>query len=212
MAYSPSPQPTPFIASENVLHFGRHSATPPLSQPLSKRDKRRNATMERLNDINATFALNREAHSRAQLNSLTRDINYISRADLYQPKLLDDTADEIYAAAEASIAKTNQLGLRSGTLAGGFGDGEARAGTGKWAAIFTQQVNDAMEERDAQLTALAVCLPSCTKIQDSRYLHVCNYECSSIQFLCPRANRHILRIDTKTPLIHYMKIVAGQSE
>ncbi|MCJ1354138.1 MAG: hypothetical protein MMC33_004125 [Icmadophila ericetorum] len=155
MAYSPSPQSTPLIASENVLHFGRHSATPPPSQPISKRDKRRNATMERLNDINLTFTMNREAHSRAQLNSLTRDMNYISRVDLYQPKLLDDTADEIYGATEATIAETSRLGLRSGTINGSLVDGEARAGTGKWAAIFTQQVNDAMEERDAQLTALA---------------------------------------------------------
>ena len=113
--------------------------------------------MERLNDINASFNVNREAYSRIQLNSLSRDMNYISRADLYQPKPLDDSADEIYAATTASTADNNHISIRSGGAINGLTDGEPRAGTGKWSAIFIQEINNAMEERDAQLTETAVC-------------------------------------------------------
>ena len=111
--------------------------------------------MERLNDITISFNANREAYSRIQLNSLSRDMNFISRADIYQPKPLDDSADEIYAATTASTMDNTVV--RGGGTINGLADNEARAGTGKWSAIFTQEINNAMEERDAQLTQTVVC-------------------------------------------------------
>ena len=113
--------------------------------------------MERLNDITNSFNVNRDTYSKNQLNSLSRDMNYITRANIYQPHLLDDTADDIFAAINSSINDVVNNGMRGGALMNGFGDAEMRNGSGRWSTVFTQEINNAMEERDAQLTQLMVC-------------------------------------------------------
>ena len=137
------------------MQLNRLSTTPPLPLLVSKRDKKRLAALERLNDISASFALNRDAHYRTQLQSLQLDMNYINHADPYQNKPLEDTADEICAEITSSLIGNAHGGIRSGARATDF---EAPPGLGKWSAIFPQEVNNAMEERDTQLTELAVWL------------------------------------------------------
>ena len=112
--------------------------------------------MERLNDITNSFNVNRDMYSKNQLNSLSRDMNYITRANIYQPHPLEDTADDIFAAINNSVTDIINNGMRGGALMNGFGDAETRTGSGKWSAIFTHEINNAMEERDAELTQLMV--------------------------------------------------------
>ena len=140
--------------STTLLHHPRTSATPPLSLPITKRDKRRNATMERLNDISQSFNANREAYSKMQLSALTRDIQYIQRADIYHHPL-DDLTDEVDTTGN-STSDNAHPGLR-GEVSNGSLTNEPRAGWGKWRARFVQEINNAMEERDVQLTEVAVC-------------------------------------------------------
>ena len=141
MAYSPSPGPSGFGA--NLLSARRPSATPPLSQqPLSKRDKRRIAIENRLKDISASFASNRDAHLRSQLNALSKDIVFINRADPYQNGILDDGLDD--------------LGGGGSSIAAGAVDRDMRVPLGKHALQFVNDINDAMEERDAGLTNVHV--------------------------------------------------------
>ena len=124
--------------------------------------------MERLNDITTAFNVNRDTYSKNQLNSLSRDMNYITRANVYQPHPLEDTADDIFAAINNSITDVVSNGMRGGALMNGFGDMETRTGSGKWSAIFTQEINNAMEERDADLTQLMVCIHRTLRFEQYR--------------------------------------------
>lgn len=156
MAYSPSPQPGSHTLGGNPTHAIRLSTTPPLSQVISKRDKRRNALLERFNDINSNFARNRDAIYRAQMQLLQYDMNLINSIGLYDNKPLDDFADDIIEAL-ATSTQTSANGARSSQSGARMLDVEALPGAGRWAAQFIQEVNDAFEERDVQLTLVAVC-------------------------------------------------------
>ncbi|MCJ1244813.1 hypothetical protein MMC30_002013 [Trapelia coarctata] len=134
MAYLPTPAPS---------HLRNRSTTPPL---LSKRDKRRNAIEARIKEMNTSFTNHREAYSRAQLNALSRDINYINRADPYDTKPLEDYPDD--AGAEGTV----NSGENSNGLLRGQSETEARPLIGKWASKFVDSVNDSMELRDTELT------------------------------------------------------------
>ena len=142
MAHSPTPGPS---------QLRRQSATPPL---LSKRDKKRNAIETRIREINVSFMNHREAHSRAQLASISRDVNFINRADPYDIKPLEDYADEAGAEALAYTGESMNRALRSATI--GLSDAESRPPLGKWASRFVEDVNDTMEVRDTELTEIAV--------------------------------------------------------
>ena len=130
----------------------RISTTPPL---LTKRDKRRNAIEQRMKDIEVTFAMGRQAQSRTQINQISRDINFINRADPYDSKPLEDYADEIGSELGFYGKDNVVVGLRGTTV--GLSDTEARPALGKWASKFVQDVNDEMEKRDTELTEVAVC-------------------------------------------------------
>ena len=140
MAHSPTPGPS---------QIRRQSATPPL---LSKRDKKRNAIETRIREINVSFMNHREAHSRAQLASISRDVNFINRADPYDIKPLEDYADE--AGTEILAYPGENRALRSATV--GLSDAESRPSLGKWASRFVEEVNDTMEIRDTELTEIVV--------------------------------------------------------
>ncbi|KAL8809702.1 MAG: hypothetical protein Q9200_003196 [Gallowayella weberi] len=103
----------------------RQSPTPP---PLTKRDKRRNAMTERLRGIEDEFASNRDFYYRQQLQALQRDANIITCAEPYRNQPLDELIDD------------------NGLM------GQPRAG--KWASSFIEQVNNAMEERDTNLSLI----------------------------------------------------------
>ena len=156
MAYSPSPQPATLAAAGNSKNFSRNSPTPPPSQAISKRDKRKNALTDRLRDISANFANNRDIYYRQQLQTYQVAMNYISEAKPYENKPLDDLADDVIENINETVSGNAQGGQRR-VQPGSQPRFQAPPRSGKWAAVFVHEVNAALEERDAQLTLLAVC-------------------------------------------------------
>ncbi|KAF2116311.1 Sds3-like-domain-containing protein [Lophiotrema nucula] len=122
-----------------------HSATSP--QPLvSKRDKRRNMLAEKLQDMMASFTENKDSHYRAQLTALQADINLILKADPYANKPLDDAGEEAAESIAQIMGNTVPTAPSAGT--------DYMAQVGKYYARFVESVNDALEERDYNLTML----------------------------------------------------------
>ena len=129
-----------------------HSATSPQPQP-SKRDKRRNMLAEKLGEMMASFSDNRDSHFRAQLAAMQADINLIMKADPYANTPLDDSGEQ----ASDLIAQIMGTNVPSAPSAGT----DYIAQCGKHYARFVDAVNDAMEERDYNLTMLHVSCPRC---------------------------------------------------
>jgi hypothetical protein len=128
-----------------------HSATSP--QPLlTKRDKRRNQLAEKLADMFSSFSDNRDAHYRAQLSALQADINLIMKADPYANKPLDDNGEEAKESIAQIMGNTHPTAPSAGT--------DYVAQVGKYYAKFVDSVNDALEERDYNLTQLWVGISS----------------------------------------------------
>ncbi|KAL8830309.1 MAG: hypothetical protein Q9170_005792 [Blastenia crenularia] len=145
--YQPSPQPpSTFMAGSRPSHLHRLSPTPP---PVSKRDKRRNAMMERIQEISTSFAENREYHYRRQLQALQRDVNLITRAEPYRNEPLDEKLGDI-----EEDGPTNVAGIRGGQHGSIMGRSERQPKVGKWGRRFIEEVNNAMEDRDAQLSLI----------------------------------------------------------
>ncbi|KAH0605944.1 uncharacterized protein H6S33_004401 [Morchella sextelata] len=134
-----SPSPTPPSLSP----------TPHPHAPQSKRDKRRHALSEKLTTLTTSFhnpanPRARDTHYRAQLASLTADIQLITKCDASGRDMrpLDDSSDAIHREVEDALA-----GM-------GFADQGVVSGAGRWYGDFLEKVNQGMEERDAQLTLL----------------------------------------------------------
>lgn len=148
MAYSPGP-PSP--GTGPAYHGGIHSRgrspspTGTATGPVSKRDKRRSALQERLQDLTATFSQNRDAQFRQQLHSLQCDMTLINSSDPYQPGPLPDSSDEIAQLIEE-------------TVGGGKFAKEMASLSGTWYSKFVQEVNNVKEQRDADLAHTVVCL------------------------------------------------------
>ena len=153
MAYSPSPQPGALRGIGNFSSHNRLSVTPPLPQTVSKRDKRRNALSERLNDISANFAQNRDSHYRSQLQSLQLAMNYINNAEPYKDQPLDDNPKHIFEELSAAVTDNAQRVTQAGARRSIH---EVPTGTEMWVAAYAREINDAMEIRDANLTTVAV--------------------------------------------------------
>ncbi|KAL9027810.1 MAG: hypothetical protein Q9196_003720 [Gyalolechia fulgens] len=134
------------MAGSRPSHLNRSSPTPP---PLSKRDKRRNAMMDRLQDISINFAENREYHYRRQLQTLQRDVNIITHAEPYQNQPLDELLSDVDEDHTTAAA-----GMRGGQYGSMNGNREGQPRAGKWARRFIEEVNNAMEDRDAQLSLI----------------------------------------------------------
>lgn len=154
MAYSPSPQPGALGLSGTFSSLHHHSETPPLPQ-ITKRDKRRHALSERLNDISTNFAQNRDAHYRSQLQGLQLAMNFISNSDPYKDQPLNDNPSEIYGELSAAVADNAQRVAQAGSRSAVT---EVPLGTERWAATYVKEINDEMEIRDTSLTVVAVSL------------------------------------------------------
>ena len=143
MVHSPSPGVSAMVTMGTSTR--RLSPSPSLpQQPLSKRDKKRSQIDNKVKEIEAARHANRDATLRAKLNALSRDIHYINRADLYQNQPLGDWPDDMMTEVASAAASS-------------AGDPEiTKVPLGKNAAQFVDQVNDAMEERDASLTNVHV--------------------------------------------------------
>ena len=124
-----------------------HSATSPQPQP-SKRDKRRNMLAEKLAEMMATFSDNRDSHYRAQLAALQADINLIMKADPYANQPLEDSNEEAAELVSQIMGNNVPTAPSAGT--------DYIAQCGKHYSRFVDAVNDAMEERDYNLTMLWV--------------------------------------------------------
>ena len=124
----------------------RMSGSPTIgNQPLSKRDKKRQAVESRIGNIGDNFARERENHCRTQPGAISRDIHYIVRANAYGNRPLDDTADEAFSDAISAPSAAGSI------------DGDTRVpNIGKIAQRFVDGVNDSMEERDARITDIHV--------------------------------------------------------
>lgn len=145
MAYSPGP-PSPGAGPAYGLQSRNRSTSPigTASGPVSKRDKRRSALQERLQDLTATFSQNRDAQFRQQLHSLQCDMTLINNSDPYQPGPLPDSPDEI-------------VQLIEDTVGGGKFAKEMASLSGTWYSKLVQEVNRIKEKRDADLAQVVVC-------------------------------------------------------
>lgn len=125
----------------------------PAPQPPTKRDVRRNRIMDKLQSMIDGFSSNQHAHYRAQLQALQVDMTLVLRADPYPSGggewtgVLEDRGDEIKSLVE-------QTGASLPNDEAAQKDFQALAGS--WYREFAREVNDCIEKRDAELTALHV--------------------------------------------------------
>ncbi|KAI9783972.1 MAG: hypothetical protein M1839_002917 [Geoglossum umbratile] len=151
MECSPSPRP---LALRNPSRAERVLSPTPPPQPQSKRDKRRALLSDRLTEINESFSQNRDNHYRQQLQALQIDMGLIVRAKPYAENPLEDTAE----AVEGLVAVATGGGTKgAGTAQVGSlrrQESDIAALAGKVYAAFVEEVNDAMEARDAELALL----------------------------------------------------------
>jgi hypothetical protein len=124
------------------------ASPPPQPQPLSKRDKRRNNITDKLSDMIQTFTQDQHQHYRAQLQAIQVDMTMILRANPYENSPLDDSAEHVEQEIE------NVTGGSLPNTDASVKDYLALAG--KRYHEYVQQVNHALEQRDADLTALQV--------------------------------------------------------
>ncbi|KAJ5861747.1 uncharacterized protein N7529_009057 [Penicillium soppii] len=124
-----------------------YSNPPPLSPgggaggAPSKRDKRRTALQERLQELTAQFSNNRDVQFRQQLHALQCDMTLINNADPYTTGPLSDTAESIAALIEDTVGGGSKFAKEMAGLAG------------TWYSRFVQQVNEIKEKRDAELVS-----------------------------------------------------------
>ena len=128
------------------------ASPPPQPQPLSKRDKRRNNITDKLSDMIQTFTQDQHQHYRAQLQAIQVDMTMILRANPYENSPLDDSAEHVEQEIE------NVTGGSLPNTDASVKDYLALAG--KRYHEYVQQINHALEQRDADLTALQVSLSS----------------------------------------------------
>lgn len=110
--------------------------------PVSKRDKRRTALQERLQDLNDVFGNSRDAMFRQQIHTLQVEMALIANARPYGLEPLNDAPEEIARLVE-QVSSMNQLTPDA-------------AIAGKWYSRFLQEINQTKEEKDAELAALMV--------------------------------------------------------
>ncbi|KAK4569432.1 hypothetical protein LTR86_003195 [Recurvomyces mirabilis] len=115
------------------------------TQP-TKRDLRRTRIADRLQNMIDTFSTHQHAHYRAQLQAVQVDMTLVLRADPYDGQPLMDSGEDVGALVEGMLG------------AGSIGDEGAQrdylALAGKRYGEFAGEVNDELEKRDADLTAL----------------------------------------------------------
>lgn len=129
----------------------------------------------RLAEISNSFAENRDILYRKQLQTLQADMTYIQAARLYDNTPLDEIGDEgpeetITSAAGStvgSLRNTHQAYLNGHTRL------EVPYKTGPQTAQFIQEINDVMEQRDADLTTLVVC-KNCPPLSTAAPLTIAN--------------------------------------
>lgn len=110
----------------------------------SKRDKRRTALQERLQELTGQFSNNRDIQFRQQLHALQCDMTLINNADPYVTGPLPDSAESIAALIEETVGGGSKFAKEMAGLAG------------SWYSRFVQQVNEIKEKRDTELVTAMV--------------------------------------------------------
>jgi hypothetical protein len=140
---SPSPQLSPTMGPGQRMDR-HHSGTPP-AQPLSKRDKRRTQLLDRLQEITQQFTNNKDQYYRQQLQAIQIDTGLILHADPYRDDPLNDFGEEIQEMVHKASSSNPQTMMA-------VINGDIGAIAGKIYSEFANDINDAMEYRDAALT------------------------------------------------------------
>ncbi|KAI9746022.1 MAG: hypothetical protein M1818_000703 [Claussenomyces sp. TS43310] len=141
MAMSPSPQLSPSVGAAHRVDR-MHADTP--TQPLSKRDKKRNQLFDRFEEITQHFSANKDAFYRSQLQALQIDINLILQSEAYGEEPPTDFGDDI-----AQLVQKYTGGNPQAMLA--VAQGDALAFAGRIYSEFAADVGTASEERDANM-------------------------------------------------------------
>ena len=148
MAQGLSPRASPFHQHGTAVH--QQSPSPP-AQPQSKRDKRRSMFSDKLADMINTFSKSQPEHYHAHLSAVQCDASLIMRADPYRAAPLPDTAQEIEEltnGARQEICKHRPIAEEA--------ESSFAALKGRFYTNFAQDVNEAAERRDRDLTMLYV--------------------------------------------------------
>ena len=127
----------------------RDEDAPVVQQPQSKRDKRRNALMERMNEISTSFTQGKDHYYREQLGAIQQDIAMILHADPYLENPTKEPTQEL-------LAVMLKLSRGDPRVMQAIQDGDMASIGGKIYHEFMNEVQDAMERRDAALTSFAV--------------------------------------------------------
>ncbi|OBT66363.1 hypothetical protein VE03_04826 [Pseudogymnoascus sp. 23342-1-I1] len=126
----------------------RDDNAPPV-QPLSKRDKRRTALIDRLNDITMQFSANKDQYYREQLSVVQQDIALILHAIPYVEDPTKESTIELLAVIQ-KITRGDPRALQS------LKEGDIQGIGGRIYHEFRDEIQDAMETRDAALSAYAL--------------------------------------------------------
>jgi hypothetical protein len=109
---------------------------------------------DRLTDMVASFNANLRPHYEAQANAIQVDIGLILRANPYDNKPLEDDPDEIGNLIQNAVA--GSAAAAGKPIPDPVAEGDFVADAGKFYTEFVHEVNNAMEERDVNLTLLQV--------------------------------------------------------
>ena len=134
-----------------------HSPSPQPQPTLTKRDIRRNRIMEKLQGMIDSFSSNQHQHYRAQLQAVQADMSLILRADPYSTTFAEATGGVLEDGGEEIRNLVESMGAQLPTDEAAQRDYWALAGSRY--RDYVRQVNDTVEERDADLTALHVSGP-----------------------------------------------------
>ena len=153
MAYSPSPVA---VVSQNA--FNNSSRSPRLYQNLTKREKRKAFMEDRFAQISQEFNDNREAYYRKQLHTFQLNTDFIRNSNLYANKPLDELIEDPTEDLSASAAASTQGSVRT-LNPNGNTRVEMPWRHGVSAARYSREIDDVLEQRDADLTMVAVRCP-----------------------------------------------------
>ena len=103
--------------------------------------------------IHNAFEQNHTDHYWAQLSAMQCEINLLMRADPYREGPLDDSPAGI--AQQTSDARKEVCSQRPITAEA---EASFQHSSGKFYPEFVRQINSALEQRDADLTSIHVCL------------------------------------------------------
>lgn len=126
----------------------RDDNAPPVL-PLSKRDKRRTALIDRLNDITMQFSANKDQYYREQLGVVQQDIALILHAIPYVEDPTKESSIELLAVIQ-KLTRGDPRAIHS------LKEGDIQGIGGRIYHEFRDEIQDSMERRDASLTAYAV--------------------------------------------------------